>query len=171
MLHDHRLTSRRSHSASPAGETRPSPLSHATQCLSAQRMVARHLEGRPRVAAWRRRHWPPPLPFALTLLLSIAIVGRPSTPVERIVKCEFAGAAATAKDPIYPDIPGRTKPALKTGIKTTLSQDYRLAVTAMRLATESGEVAPEWKMKKFSNVKAKISRDGSPAEPASSPTA
>ena len=91
---------------------------------------------------------------------------RPSTPVERIVKCEFAGVAATAKDPIYPTMPALKKSgsaAAASGTKSTLASDYRLAVTAMRLAQERGGDAPEWKMRKFAGVKAKIGRDGTPA--------
>ncbi len=87
----------------------------------------------------------------------------------RIVRCEFAGAAATAKDPTYPVIPARGKPRSETGIKSTLAADYRLAVTALRSAAESAESKP-WKMRKFAGVKSKINRLGEPAGSAAEPS-
>ena len=81
----------------------------------------------------------------------------------RIVRCEFAGAAATAKDPIYPEIPSRAKPKYEKAVKSTLATDYRLAVTAMRTAAEEAP-SSDWKMKKFSHVKAKINKVGDAVE-------
>ena len=76
-----------------------------------------------------------------------------------MIRAEYAGPAALAKDPTYPTLPEREKTKKFAGPKTTTAAELR--ATAIRTSVEAAttEVKP-WKMKKFEGVKSKLVMPG-----------
>jgi hypothetical protein len=63
---------------------------------------------------------------------------------------------AALKDPVYPTIPSRTlTKSASAAPRSTIAQEYRMHVTAARVAEENAAPEP-WKMKKFASVKPRI---------------
>jgi hypothetical protein len=78
---------------------------------------------------------------------------RPSTPVGSVIKCEFAGEAATAKDTTYPAMPTRKREHFVP--KSTVAAELRSTAVKGAIAAAATETKP-WKMKKFEKVKSRL---------------
>ena len=81
---------------------------------------------------------------------------RPSTPVSSVIKAEYSGGMATAKDATYPTLPSRKKETLRP--KDTVAASLRSTTVAAKLQEASTETKP-WKMKKFEAVKSRLVTD------------